>query len=306
MSSTVLCRYRVTENETLTRGYMMIMKIKTTIFIVAIALISELCAGVPVPSFSYFGKIKDEYGNPYTAESDVNILCFVNGSEISRSSVKNYGAHVNFLISVVVENAESSYAAYAVSTDSVVEFFIENDDGEKIAAFSAEEIPRVGLSGQYASLDLTTGADENHNGISDIWEAQTSLTYWWLTGIYPDAITAGDDLDGDGASNYAEYVAGTSAADSADVFKITKMNKVASGTDSVLFSMQFYSANGRSYYVREQPDLSDDKTRRLARYSTSMDGPWTSSYLSGQGEWITIYIQTPDDSDSAFYSLEVQ
>ncbi len=277
-----------------------------TICFIAIALLSEFCAAVPVPSFYYFGRVKDEYGNPYTAESDVDILCCVNGTEISRCSVKSYGATANFLVGVAIDNSETVYASYAVSTGCDVEFFIENSDGEKLKAFSGDEIPSVGVSGSYAALDLSTGVDENHNGLSDAWERHTSLTYWWLTGVYPDAITAEGDLDGDGASNYAEYIAGTSAADSADVFKIKKMKKITGDADTDLFSMQFFSNSGRSYFVKEQLDLRDSETRRAARYSTSMDGPWTSSYLSGQGEWITIYIEIPADSDSAFYSLEVQ
>src|SRR5438046_1701712 len=50
--------------------------------------------------------------------------------------------------------------------------------------------------------------DVNTNGLSDVWENLYGLT----------AVVPGDDLDGDGLSNYQESVAGTNPRNAASVF----------------------------------------------------------------------------------------
>jgi hypothetical protein len=60
--------------------------------------------------------------------------------------------------------------------------------------------------------------DSDADGIPDWWE----LAYFGhATGQAADASRAGDDADGDGASNLAEYLAGTNPLDANSVFKFT-------------------------------------------------------------------------------------
>ena len=263
-------------------------------------------AGIPAPSFFYYGIVRDAFGNPYTEESEVDLVCLRNGVELSRCCIKDYGAVANYLVAVAVDNSDEPYSSSAVPSGSEVTFVVEDADGEQLPTYTADLLPVVGDAGKYVAADLSIGVDSDGDGLPDEWENQTALTYWLLTGNYVTDLTAAGDMDGDGASNYAEYIAGTSAADEADVFKMYNAGKTENSEGIPVFSMQFFSAHGRSYIVREQLDLRDESTRQAARYSTSMDGDWTSSYLSGSGEWTTVYIKVSTGNEKAFYSLEVK
>jgi len=68
-----------------------------------------------------------------------------------------------------------------------------------------------------------------------------------------DDVLPGDDFDGDGLSNGAEAVAGTSATDAGSVFALASPGDAESADDFVL---RWYSVAGKSYSVLRCTDLS--------------------------------------------------
>ncbi len=87
--------------------------------------------------------------------------------------------------------------------------------------------------------------DTNHNGIPDTWELEYFETL---------SMVADDDEDGDGISNYDEYIAGTSPTDPQSAFRI---KNATHETDSG-FSVRWDSVTGRTYTVMKSTTLSDD------------------------------------------------
>ncbi len=96
--------------------------------------------------------------------------------------------------------------------------------------------------------------DINLNGIDDevdrqIAEASGSdaLTTLW-------DIQAGDDFDGDGLTNLAEALAGTSPTNAASFFAISAANAASAGATK-RFVVRWYSENGRTYTVHKTTNL---------------------------------------------------
>lgn len=104
---------------------------------------------------------------------------------------------------------------------------------------------------------LPAGADVDADGIADAWELQH----------VPDLITLGSaDADEDGASDLAEYYAGTDPLDSADALRITHLEMVPATDQAVL---TWSSRPTRLYRIWQ---------------STSLDTPpWS---LSQPDQWI--------------------
>jgi hypothetical protein len=90
----------------------------------------------------------------------------------------------------------------------------------------------------------TTLPDSDGDGLPDIWE---TLYFGNSTGADP-----ADDLDGDGADNLAEYIAGTLPNDSDSVFRITSWSIGPSGPPVIL---NWDSVPRRVYSVVYSTDL---------------------------------------------------
>lgn len=103
-------------------------------------------------------------------------------------------------------------------------------------------------------LDLTLGEDANHDGLRDAWQE------WQLyhAGYYPDEngvwplnlIPKYGDLDGDGQTNWQEYLAGTFAGDANDKLTLTIKEKLATTV-----RLECYAITGKTYTLESSPDL---------------------------------------------------
>ena len=135
-----------------------------------------------------------------------------------------------------------------------------------------------------ATADLTPFAieplaadDADQDGMPDAWESQN--------GLNPAAYDALDDADGDGASNYNEWVADT-AANNADSYFQISVQITSDGDSEVIFD----SAAGRAYTVYR---------------SNGLTGPWTvlQTDLIGNGERLTVL--DTSGITHCFYKVEV-
>jgi len=93
-----------------------------------------------------------------------------------------------------------------------------------------------------ATAVLTVLADNDHDRIGDAWETANGL----------DPTNSNDalgDLDGDGMSNLAEFMAGTNPNDPQSYLKIDQIS--VSGTTS----LQFFALSNRNYTVKFADDL---------------------------------------------------
>lgn len=117
----------------------------------------------------------------------------------------------------------------------------------------------------------------------DLSVSATLTTYdKWAAGFfsgYPTANTAEGaqtaDADGDGQSNYAEYLAGTNPLDGSSLLRILSLSRAANGTNVTL---NWTSEVGRKYQIETSTGLGNGATPWTAIGSqTSAASPITSS-----------------------------
>jgi len=109
---------------------------------------------------------------------------------------------------------------------------------QRIQRILANVTPAAGLAGKVVTggrLNLARSVDTDANGLPDWWEQQF---FGHLTGTNPNA-----DLDHDGASNLAEYLAGTDPANFDSALRLTALR--AADTNGVVLEWQ--SVAGRYY-----------------------------------------------------------
>ena len=105
------------------------------------------------------------------------------------------------------------------------------------------------------ALFATAASDDaNGNGIPDAIDQQIADANPndGLTSIWD--VRPGDDFDGDGMSNRAETLAGTSPTDAGSFFALSAINPV-SGTTNRQFVVRWYGVNGKTYTVHKSTNL---------------------------------------------------
>ena len=103
-------------------------------------------------------------------------------------------------------------------------------------------------------FNVGSGGDANHNGIPDAIDQQIvdanpsdALTTIW-------DVLPGDDFDGDGTSNLAEALAGTSPVDAGSFFAVSAAIPI-SGAGSGQFVIRWYSETGKTYTIHQSTNL---------------------------------------------------
>ena len=210
----------------------------------------------PAPNYTLYGTVRDQVGQTVTAEGAVVIL-LKGGIEVGRTAINSAQAlDLNYELKVRIDQNRVGTALYtekAVPAQGLFSIVVEMN-GLRYYPIEVSGNLTAGKGSERVRLDLNLGEDSDHDGLPDVWEQ------WQLyqAGRFPDEsgkwpinlIDKDGDFDGDGQSNYMEYIAGTFAGDATERFDVTIKSRVA---DRARF--EFFAVTGKTYTLERSTDL---------------------------------------------------
>ncbi len=229
---------------------------KTLFYTILVSLLMGVIvqAFPPAPYYTLYGSVRDQVGQTLTAEGAVLIL-LKGGEEIGRTPISNLQLDQNYELNIRIDANRSGttiYSEKALAAQGLFSLVVEMN-GSLFYPIEVAGNLTAGKGGERVRLDLNLGEDSDGDGLPDIWEQ------WQLyqAGYYPDGngnypihlIDRNGDLDGDGMSNYQEYLAGTFAGDATEKFDLAIKAKTATHAE-----LEFYAITGKTYTIERSTD----------------------------------------------------
>jgi hypothetical protein len=210
----------------------------------------------PAPYYTIHGIVRDQTGQVVRTENAAVIL-FKGTVEAARAKIGPLaGPDKNYQLSARIDQARPATNLYnlsAVPAQSLFSLQVEIG-AQRFYPIEVRGNLTAGKGGESVRLDLTLGEDLDNDGLPDAWEQWQLFQAGRLPGddgLWPMALINRDgDFDGDGQSNFMEYLAGTFAGDATERFEVTIKAKAA---DRVQF--EFFAITGKTYTLERSTDL---------------------------------------------------
>lgn len=256
----------------------------------------------PAPYYTLYGTVRDQVGQTLTAEGATLIL-LKGGTEIGRTPITSLQLDQNYELNIRIDANRSGttiYSEKALAAQGLFSLVVEMN-GSLFYPIEVAGNLTAGKGGERVRLDLNLGEDSDGDGLPDIWEQ------WQLyqAGHFPDAngnwplhlIDRNGDLDGDGLSNYLEYLAGTFAGDATERFDLQIKEKTETDV-----RFEFYAITGKTYTIERSADM-----KTWARVPFAIGAPAAGEPIySATNVGILSAFATPAAADKEFYRLTVR
>jgi hypothetical protein len=251
----------------------------------------------PLPPFTVYGEVEHWNGRAFSTNDEVTVIVKVDEVEMDRTDLAagDYAGQ-NYRLHVPISSAPRT--GYARPGD-VMTFEVYFDGA--LHEVSSEAAQTVGDPATARHIDMYVGTDTDADGLPDEYEELLQPYYQQagkpsgLADISPD-----DDFDGDGYSNYAEFLAGTAPVVAGDYLKISDFYPV--GTNRM--ALAFLSAPGRSYTVPHTDHLESNNWS-YAVFSTDTNLPPEKTFEFTETDQYTILYLLSTNRHSMI-RLEVQ
>ena len=284
------------------------MKIPQWTGILALAAATAAGANYPLGTFVYTGSVMN-YRHEVCSSADRLTVQAVttNGTILASSRVVDpvVSTGVNYLLEVPVSSEPSGKSATLGE-----ELFCVVLSAGGSTNVSPRPLPPVDRANAVAQINLvgasSTAFDDGEGGTVLVSDDYLAGLAPWMRANGKDAYDPAADWDGDGASNYAEYKAGTNPFDASDRLRITDFGP--SG-DSMLLTFEY--AGGHLYAVDSTPTLTN-RTWKTEPFRDAPDAESTQKTVSFPGDesedvgTATLYLAPAADSPSMFYTIRVE
>lgn len=276
-----------------------------SILLLSFCLLQSLIqAFPPAPHYTLHGFVRDQVGQ--TLEVDGAEILLLKGTEVIGRGPITRGLQLeqNYELNLRIDMARAGtqlYSATALTPQGVFSLAVEMN-GSRFYPIEVSGTLRVGRGGEKVRLDLNLGEDLDGDGLPDVWEQ------WMLyqAGYFPDEnglwplhlLSRHGDLDGDGISDWLEYVAGTFAGDETERFELHIKEKLPS---SVRF--EFYGIAGKTYTIERSADM---KTWAQVPFSVGTPGGGAPSFRASEIGIHTAFAAPDVGGSRSFYRLTVR
>jgi len=197
-----------------------------------------------------YGTVRDDQGHPLPAGSAEVLLETSAGILLRSTTMDGAEPGVNFALVIPMDAGITADAYRPTALKPMVPFKLRVRIGQGIylPMQMTGNFRTLGRPGARTRIDLTLGEDSDGDGLPDAWERLLASQ----TGHGSDlsAVTPDGDLDGDGLSNLAEYLAGTYAFDPEDGLALRLLR-----VDPAESVAEFLAISGRTYEVQSSPDF---------------------------------------------------
>lgn len=257
----------------------------------------------PAPYYTLHGTVRDQVGQTVTADG-AKVILFKGAQELGRAPIHN-GTRLeqNYQLDVRLDHNRGGttlYSEKALATQGAFSIAVEIG-GARYYPIEVAGTLAAGKGGERVRLDLTLGQDSDGDGLPDVWEQ------WQLyqAGKNPDEdgnwalhlIDKDGDFDGDGNSNWLEYLAGTFAGDATERFALDIKEKTESG---VRFA--FFAITGKTYTIETSTDL---KTWTRIPFSVGAPAAGSQSWQSPDVRVVSAFTAA-GSTDRQLYRLTVR
>ena len=236
---------------------------KVTIFAMFAACAAAALAepSVSLPPFTITGRVVN-YDRQSVSEvnsGNAEIRAYKSdGTLVARSRIATDDNYTeNYRLVVPLSSASNACAA---CVGEKLSFQVQQQD----VVYSAQDLFTVDASvapGGVARMDVVAAADSNGDGVADEYvrlvEEQMAYYRWSdpdRYGSLPSSYDKDADWDGDGISNYKEYIAGTNPFDEKDAFRILSFRQAEVGGK---WELKFFAHRDRAYTVDRTNAIGD-------------------------------------------------
>lgn len=278
------------------------MREKTSLFCVLCGLCAaSVWAGTPViplPPFTVYGEVGDWNGRPFGSNDVATVVANVNGVEMDRCELLG-GVYPSLNYRVKIPLATGALSGYANVGDPIeLEVYY---DGTLHSVITGSQSPEVGKPAGVVQYNMLIGTDTDGDALPD--EYEELFEGFWDSEQGPfslDAISPDDDFDGDGVSNWHEFIAGTIPVYQDDYLKIEDFCQTEDGQ----FALSFIAASDRSYVLPSTSDLIHSNWTDSAFAESENEAPDRTFHYAPAAYYTTLYL-LPSTNQTAI-RLEVK
>ena len=282
---------------------------QTALVLVGTVALSTSGVNFPVGTYIYTGSVLDYRHEVVTADAGLTIQAVAtNGTVLASSRVTDpvQTSGVNFVLEVPVSTEASTKSA---AVGDALTCVVISEGG--VTNVSSQPMPPVAAANAITNLNVVSASATDFPYGDDGKTVLVSDDYLaglvpWMQAYGKSAYDAAADWDGDGASNYAEYKAGTNPFDPSDRLRITDFKF---GQDSTILCFEY--AGGHLYALDSSKTLTN-KTWMVESFRAGSPAAVPQRSISVPGTEdedvgvMTLYLTPASSEPSMFYTIRAE